>query len=243
MYIVPSISPSSRQPEPALPARMAALASLPVFFKLDGKRVVVAGGTSAASWKVELLAAAGAQVDIYAEHICDELAALIQHSLTIQYHPRQWQNDDLDDALIVIADSPDAQQAQAVYQAGKAAGASVNVIDKPEFCDFQFGAIVNRSPIVVSISTDGAAPILGQAIRRRIETLLPPALAQWGALAKSLRTKISEQLSIPALRRSFWERFADQALARHPQRPLKQVYWLMRCNLVKTQPQAVAASL
>jgi uroporphyrin-III C-methyltransferase/precorrin-2 dehydrogenase/sirohydrochlorin ferrochelatase len=55
----------------------------------------------------------------------------------------------------------------------------VNVIDKPRYCQFQFGSIVNRSPVVVAISTDGAAPILAQAIRRRIETLLPPSLKSW----------------------------------------------------------------
>ncbi|MGV2184550.1 hypothetical protein [Rhizobium rhizogenes] len=59
-----------------------------------------------------------------------------------------------------------------------------NVIDKPTFCQFKFGSIVNRSPVVIGISTDGAAPILGQAIRRRIETLLPQSLKTWALLAK-----------------------------------------------------------
>jgi len=89
----------------------------------------------------------------------------------------------------------------------------VNVIDKPAFCQFQFGSIVNRSPVVVSISTDGAAPILAQAIRRRIETLLPRALKGWAELAHSLRDRINERLAPGPLRRAFWERFVDRAFS------------------------------
>ena len=92
-----------------------------------------------------------------------------------------------------------------------AAKVPVNVVDKPSYCDFRFGTIVNRSPVVIGISTDGAAPILGQAIRRRIETLLPPALSQWAALAARVRGAVMERLAPGPLRRAFWERFADSA--------------------------------
>ena len=68
----------------------------------------------------------------------------------------------------------------------------VNVIDKPAFCTFQFGAIVNRSPLVVGISTDGAAPIFGQAMRSRIEALLPAGFARWAAAAKRWRADVCE---------------------------------------------------
>ena len=65
----------------------------------------------------------------------------------------------------------------------------VNVIDRPAFCDFSFGAIVNRSPLVIGISTDGAAPVFGQAIRAKFEALIPHGFAAWaecfGALAGS----------------------------------------------------------
>ena len=73
-------------------------------------------------------------------------------------------------------------------------GAACNVIDRPAYCHFQFGSIVNRSPVVVGISTSGAAPILGQAIRRRIETP-PPALAEWAALARAMRGCVKERLA------------------------------------------------
>src|SRR5207302_194530 len=79
--------------------------------------------------------------------------------------------------------------------------------------DFTFGAIVNRNPIVIGISTDGAAPIVGQAIRRRIETLIPQALAGWAHIAKNLRESVARRLPVGVLRRQFWERFVDLAFS------------------------------
>lgn len=209
----------SRKPSETQPNRMEALAKLPVFFDLDGKRVVMAGGSAAAAWKAELLAAAGAEVEIYATDVDDEMAHLIARGAaagTITHHRRPWALDIFGRAAIAIADAETDAEAQAFYCAASAAGVPVNVIDKPAFCQFQFGSIVNRSPVVVAISTDGAAPILGQTIRRRIETLMPPALAAWGALAKSIRGAVTKTLAPGAPRRAFWERFADRAFGAAP---------------------------
>ena len=66
-------------------------------------------------------------------------------------------------------------------------GVPVNVIDKPKFCDFAFGAIVNRSPLVIGISTDGAAPVFGQAIRAKLEAMLPQGFSGWADAARRWR--------------------------------------------------------
>ncbi len=189
--------------------RIAELAVLPVFFDLRGKRVVVIGGDEPAAWKIELLAAAGARVDVYAEDVCEELSALAPTSIIL--HPRPWTPDDLEGAALAIADIADDAEAHAFIAAAKAVAVPYNVIDRPEFCQFQFGAIVNRSPVVVGISTAGAAPILGQAVRRRIETLLPQTLTQWAQLAAKLRARVMDQLAAGPQRRAFWERLADRA--------------------------------
>lgn len=191
-------------------ARIAPLAVLPVFFDLRGKRVVVIGGSEPAVWKIELLAAAGARVDVYAEDICDELKAL-DHIATITIHARPWTPVDLQDAALAIADIEDDSGANAFIAAAKLASVPYNVIDRPEFCQFQFGAIVNRSPVVVGISTAGAAPILGQAVRRRIETLLPRTLSLWAELAAKVRDTVMEQHAAGPQRRAFWERLAENA--------------------------------
>ena len=97
------------------------------------------------------------------------------------------------------------------------AGVPVNVIDKPTSCQFQFGSIVNRSPVVVGISTDGAAPILGQAIRRRIETLLPASLKSGRPLRSDPREHPCANARPRAPRRAFWERFVDRAFGAAPE--------------------------
>lgn len=179
----------SRKPaETGSSRRIAPLAKLPVFLDLQGKRAVVVGDTQGATWKAELLAAAGADVICIAQ---------------------DWQPDDLQGATIAVIDAADAGEAARFHAAAKAAGAICSAIDKPDHGDVTFGAIVNRSPVVIGISTDGAAPILAQAIRRRIETLLPATLGRWAEAAKRIRKILAERL--PAQRRAFWERFAERA--------------------------------
>lgn len=208
------MKPVSRQPSEAGPNRLGALAKLPVFFDLQDKRAVLAGGSAGAAWKAELLAAAGARVEIYAHEISDDMQALIARgaaagSLTL--HERPWCIRIFQGAAIAVGDFEDHAEAKAFRCAAKAAGVPVNTVDKPETCDFLFGSIVNRSPVVIGISTDGAAPILGQAVRRRIEMLLPANLADWADRARQIRERVMQRLAIGPQRRRFWEAFADRA--------------------------------
>src|SRR5690349_2531573 len=146
-----------RTPSEARPPRMEALARLPVFYALAGKRAVVAGGSAAAAWKAELLAAAGASVEVYALDPCDELL----ETASVAIHRRAIEAGDLVNAAMAIGAFEDDCEAAAFAAIARAAGVPVNVIDKPAFCDFSFGSIVNRSPLVIGISTDGAAPVFG----------------------------------------------------------------------------------
>ena len=163
-----------RAPTSRRPARVEPLAVLPVFLALKGKPALVVGGSDAASWKAELLDAAGAAVEVRAEALGEAMTALVSEG-RVAYSRAPWREADLSAFAVAIADLEGAEAA-AFAAAARAAGVPVNVIDQPALCTFQFGTIVNRSPVVVGISTDGAAPVLGQAIRRRIETLrvLPP---------------------------------------------------------------------
>jgi uroporphyrin-III C-methyltransferase/precorrin-2 dehydrogenase/sirohydrochlorin ferrochelatase len=203
--------------------RIAPLAKLPVFLDLARRRAVVAGGSAAAAWKAELLAAAGANVEAIAAHPGVELRRLAGEG-RIALIERAWTHADLPGAAIAVLDAGDESEAAAFAGAARAAGVLVNSIDDPARCDFQFGAIVNRSPVLVGITTDGAAPILGQAIRRRIEAILPAGIADWAAAAKRLRERVASRLASPALRRSFWEHFVDLALsAARPEDPESQL--------------------
>ena len=191
--------------------RIAPLASLPVFFDLKGRSVLVAGGSDAAAWKAELLAAAGAEVHVFCP--ASELSEAFQERLDqFVHHDTPWQAAYFKTFALAVGDCETEEEARCFHDRAVAAGIPVNVIDKPAFCQFKFGSIVNRSPVVIGISTDGAAPILGQAIRRRIETLLPPSLKSWAQLAQAIRTHVTDTLTA-VQRRNFWERFVDRAFA------------------------------
>ncbi|MFG1432573.1 siroheme synthase CysG [Xanthobacter sp. V2C-8] len=200
-----------RMPAPSRPPRVEPLAVLPVFLPLKGRPVLVAGGSDAAAWKAELLEAAGARVEVRATSPGEAMSALLLEGRAVHVGA-SWREADLGTFALAVADLEGAE-AEAFAAAARRAGVAVNVIDKPTLCTFQFGSIVNRSPVVVGISTDGAAPVLGQAIRRRIEILLPRHLAAWGALAARIRGRVASALASGGSRRRFWEAFAERAFA------------------------------
>lgn len=203
-----------RAPREKNRGRMEPLARLPVFFALAGKKVIVAGGGEPAVWKAELLSAAGAEVLVVAEEACEAMVALASEAPggPITLLPRRWVPEDLPGAAMAIADAEDEEEAAHFAQAARMAGVPVNVVDKPAFCDFAFGAIVNRSPLVVGISTDGAAPVFGQAIRAKIEALLPLGFKRWAQAAQDWRAAVSAMELPFQARRRFWEGFAALAL-------------------------------
>lgn len=204
-----------RNPAETVPSHMAPLSRLPVFFSLAGKRSVVSGGSQAAAWKAELLSAAGGQVAVYAPSPVEEMLALAANAPppgSIVLHRRRYAANDLAGAAIAIADCGDDEEAAAFAAAARSAGVPVNIVDRPAFSDFAFGALVNRSPLVIAISTDGASPVFGQAIRAKIEAFIPRGFADWAAAAREWRPRV-KALGLPFRgRRDFWERFTAQAL-------------------------------
>jgi uroporphyrin-III C-methyltransferase/precorrin-2 dehydrogenase/sirohydrochlorin ferrochelatase len=203
-----------RRPQQACTPRMQALARLPVFFDLDGKRAVVAGNGAAVAWKAELLSAAGADVEVFAEQPCEELRALAAEAprapLTLRH--QAWRIEDLDGAAVAVGGFEDEAGAERFAAAARTAGVPVNVIDRPAHCDFSFGAIINRSPLVIGISTDGAAPVFAQAIRAKLEGVIPRGFARWAEAARRWRQAVQSSGLSLAARRRFWQLFAAYAL-------------------------------
>jgi len=197
----------------ATPATIAPLATLPVFLDLRGKRALVVGGSAAAAWKAELLAAAGAFVTICAADPAAEMVALAARAegrAVLVATP--FATALAAGMAVAVCDAATEEEAAAFAAACRAAGVPHNVIDKPAHCAFQFGTIVNRSPVVIGIGTSGVAPVLGQAVRRRIEAILPAGLADWAALAARLRDRVLRVLPGGA-RRRFWDAFVERVFS------------------------------
>ena len=224
-----------RSPSEAKPARMGKLARLPVFYAIEGKRALVAASGIGAAWKVELLAAAGAHVDVYAPKPgadLRELAADETFAGRIRIHERNWQEDDLRDARIAVGAFRTDEESEIFALAARKTGVPVNVVDKPAYCDFAFGSIVNRSPLVVGISTDGAAPVFGQAIRAKIEAMLPMGFAGWADAARRWRAVLQSAGEFSfAARRSFWQLFTARALAAPDYSPEEADYHALLAEL------------
>jgi uroporphyrin-III C-methyltransferase/precorrin-2 dehydrogenase/sirohydrochlorin ferrochelatase len=208
MRRVPALDGPQREPA-ATPARIAPLANLPLFHRLTGRKTVVAGGSDGALWKAELLAAAGADVLVLAGEDSEKFEAI--PALTVL--PRRWNAADLEGAALAVGDPGSREEALSFVAAARAAGVPVNIIDQTDLCDVQFGTIVNRSPVILAISTGGAAPMLGQSIRARIEAVLPLRLSAWAKAAQALRPRLKARVKSFADRRAFWERFVERAWA------------------------------
>ncbi len=193
--------------------RIGPLAALPVFFKLEDRRVAVAGHGAAMTWKAELLAAAGARVDIYTPETSDELALLAEAlpAGRVAIVERAWRESDLEGATLAIG-ALAGDEARAFAAAARRQGVPVNIVDTPHLSTFSFGTVVTRGPVTIGIGTDGIAPVLGQAIRAKIEALLHPALGAWAEAGRRVRDRVSAQFEMGPARREAWGRFATAAL-------------------------------
>ena len=184
---------------------------LPVCLSLKGRRAVVVGGGHVAARKVDALAKAGARVTVVAPRLLPQLAgraaaSALEH-LATEFSPAQ-----LDGAALVVAATDDAGVNTAVSRAAQVRQIPVNVVDAPALSSFIFPAIVDRSPLVVAVSSAGGAPVLARRVRAQIEALLPARLGALARFMRDRREKVHRALGT-AGRRAFWERIAGGATA------------------------------
>ena len=179
---------------------------LPIFLALRGKKAAVIGGGLAAARRAELLLRAGAEVRIFAPALGPEFAPLAE-KYTFGRIAR-WPDGagDLDGMSVCIVAADDSAQDRAAHGFARAAGALVNVANAPDLCDFILPSIVDRSPVVVAISTGGASPILGRMLKARLEATIPAAYGQLADFIRTARSRLNAVLSDTSARRRFWER-------------------------------------
>lgn len=177
---------------------------LPLFADIRNKPVLVVGGGDVAARKIELLRRAGARVQIAARKLCEELTAL-QESGEVDWIAHDYQSAQLDEVYLVIAATDDSGLNSRVFDDASARKLFANVVDDQPKCSFIFPSIVDRSPLVVAISSSGTAPVLARLLREKLESLLPGNLGQMAAVAGSWRDRVKERLTKMSQRRRFWE--------------------------------------
>ncbi|WP_443190785.1 siroheme synthase CysG [Pseudomonas indica] len=177
---------------------------LPLFHNLQKRQVLVVGGGEVALRKARLLASVGAVLRVVAPLIEPQLIDLVEQTAG-QRVVRGYLDSDLDGCVLAVAATDDETLNARVSQDAHAKGVPVNVVDAPALCSVIFPAIVDRSPLLVAVSSGGDAPVLARLIRARIETWIPAAYGRLAGLAKKFRSQVKKQLPDVQQRRVFWE--------------------------------------
>lgn len=184
---------------------------LPLFLDLTGQPVVVVGGGSVAERKWRLLESTGARVTIVAPRLTEVLSARASAG-TLRHLAAEFAPDQLEGARLVIAATDDRSVNAAVSAAARARGIWINAVDDLELSDAIVPAIIDRSPVIVAVSTGGASPVLARRLRARLETLLDPTLGALASLLARWRTRLIERWPDPSRRRRAVDALLDGPL-------------------------------
>ena len=179
----------------------------PLFFKLASQPCLIVGGGSIALRKARLLNKASAVINVVAPEVIPELAKLAQAS-SGNVFIQTFSDDLLDSIELVIAATDDNELNTHIAKLCKEKRIPVNVVDNPALCSVIMPAIVDRTPIVIGISSFGKAPILARKVRAHIESTVPTAYGKLASLMGRFRNKVAAKIP-EANRLRFWESVVD----------------------------------
>lgn len=184
----------------------------PISLKLQQQPCLLVGGGKIAYRKAVLLAKAGAVIDVIAPYIDDALLEIVKKSqgqyLALSFHS----NLSLQHYRLVIAATNDAAVNRQVFEICEALNVLVNSVDDPPHCRFMVPAIVDRSPLVVSIASNGTSPVLSRQIRTQLEATIPHGMGKLAEFSGQWRNQVKEHIKNPDERRIFWENLYASAL-------------------------------
>jgi uroporphyrin-III C-methyltransferase/precorrin-2 dehydrogenase/sirohydrochlorin ferrochelatase len=185
---------------------------LPIFLDVKDQPCLVVGGGEVALRKVTNLRRAGAAVRVVAPELTPELSALLADG-EISHEARSFRDDDVTNALLVVAATGDRHVNRRVAELARAAKVPVNVVDQPEDCSFLMPSVIDRSPVVVAVSTGTASPVLARLLRTRLEALIPAAYGRLAELCAAYRPRVKARFGEQRERRRFWDRVLQGGVA------------------------------
>ncbi|WP_392588196.1 siroheme synthase CysG [Serratia ureilytica] len=177
---------------------------LPIFADLKQRPVLVVGGGDVAARKVSLLQGAGAEIRIVAQSLPPELEQQRQQGRVL-WLGKTFDPQQLDDVFLAIAATDDNALNAAVFAEADKRRVLANVVDDQPRCSFIFPSIIDRSPLVVAVSSSGQAPVLARLLREKLEALLPASLGLMAQVAGRWRGQVKQRLASIGERRRFWE--------------------------------------
>ncbi|MCL6231642.1 siroheme synthase CysG [Acinetobacter amyesii] len=183
----------------------------PISLKLQQQPCLIVGGGRIAYRKAVLLAKAGAQLTVCSPEIEDDLLTLVNKTqgqyLNSIYHESVYQENAiaLRQFRLVIAATNDKAVNQAVFEACEAENVLVNSVDDPPHCRFMVPAIIDRSPLVISVASNGTSPVLSRQIRTQLESSIPHGMGKLAEFSGQWRAAVKAKIVNPDERRIFWE--------------------------------------
>ena len=216
---------------------------LPVWLAIRGQNVLVAGGGRAAAAKARLAAQAGARVTLVAPWLGPDARELVA-SGAAAHKARTFEPGDAAGQVVVFGATGSVDGDRAVAQAARALDAPVNIVDRPALSTFLMPAIVDRGPVVVGVSTGGAAPALAARIRARIEAVLPRRLGALARFAESFRSAVKGRVPGGPARVRFWNRILDgpvgaAVLAGHDEQARESMMRILNGDQVTEAPRGM----
>ena len=185
----------------------------PAFLNRHARACLLVGAGEVASRKARLSLSAGARLTVVAPQ-CD--ASLLDKAANgeLRLVQREFRPSDVRGQWLVVGATNDREVQALVKDAADAEGIFCNCVDDAAGSSYINPAVVHRSPIVVAISSGGAAPVLARKIRAELEVMLPASLGKLAKIARHLRALVSESIGNTFARRRFWERVFDGGIAR-----------------------------
>jgi len=185
---------------------------LPIFYDITRGPALVVGAGDVALRKIETLGKANGDIQVVAKTAIPAVTALARDG-KIDLRLRAFTAADLDDAVIVIAATADDGLNAIIAELANKRRIPVNVVDNPALCSFIMPSVVDRSPVVVAVSTGGAAPVLARLLRARLETLIPASYGHLATLMRDFRGRVREKIPHGRARRRFWENAVTGSVA------------------------------
>ncbi len=179
---------------------------LPLFFDFRARSCLIVGGGEIAYRKAELLHQAGARITVVAPDISSELLTLLETGRHIKIE-RVFGENDLQEVSLVVCATDDRELNEEVSRLAQKQSIPVNVVDNIELSTVIFPAIVDRSPVIIAVSTGGKSPVLARKIREMLETLMPAGIARLAVFLGEQRQRLKQRFPNPDNRRRVTETF------------------------------------
>lgn len=184
----------------------------PLFFNLKDQHCLIIGGGEIAARKIRLLVQAGAKITVISKAFCPDIMAM-QSSFGLILQQQEFTASDFSHFRLIISATENKILNQWVAETAQEQGIPINVVDNPALSSFIFPAIVDRSPLIVAVSSGGVAPVLSRLIRAKIEAVIPPAYGKLADLAQTFREKVKNRFTSVQQRRIFWENVFQSNIA------------------------------